>query len=160
MSKFKRIEELPATVLLDVRAGIYEPIILAQYLQKQGYFTDVAEATLTQLVGAYRKSLKIPEGTSEDSVPDEFNPLAEILAVAKQQKERVRLAVSKEKEINMPLDATNKVIQEYQQTLALMQKMQIERDLADTKVKLPAGSNNVTARIKDMMRWANTQDRE
>jgi hypothetical protein len=80
---------------------------------------------------------------------EEFNPLAEILEVAKQQKKRVQMMLDKEQEVGMALEATSKAVKDYQDTLALMQKMQIEFDA--TKKGAAPTLKSVEERVKEAM---------
>jgi hypothetical protein len=155
MSKFNRIEELPEVTLLVIKTSQLDSLAIAEHLQKEGHFTDVVRDSVAQLITAYRKSLIPKKITPDDLVLAPFSPLDELLALARLQKARVDKAMEKEKDMPIPLDATNKLIEGYQATLAALQRAQIEFDAAQLK-KVPQGgatkaTSSLSKRIKEAL---------
>jgi hypothetical protein len=122
---------------------------IAELIQSEwGLVGDVSQAVVLQMIRAHYKALvKMPKGETPAPAPpaeDAFNPLEAILTLARQQKGRVELALQKEKEIGMPMEPTGRAMKEYQETLALMQRMQIEHDIAQGKKPPVVGGKVLT----------------
>lgn len=156
MSDFARINELGGEKIGKIKSllddGI-EPLHVAELIQSEwGDFGDVSQAMVVQFINRWYKQVK-KELAEGEPIPmlevEEFDPLKEILALAKQQRARIDRTLEKEKEVGMLIPGTGAALKEYQETLALMQRMQIEQELARGKIKPLTAGMSLTDRIKE-----------
>lgn len=159
ISIMERLDALPLHQKALLVRWDWTSMEVAIQLKNDGFLQDVNENSLAQVLGRWRNKKKaeialIP--TSEEVVPMiPFDPMEEMLKLAAMQKTRVDAALAKEKEVNLPLDATNKVISEYQTTLALLQKMQIDADAAKRRGGASTGQRSTAEICADLLKTSN-----
>lgn len=162
---YSRLAILPLDLMAMVESSDNRPSLVAAAIQHEGFLNDVSPNLVTQLIARYRKYL-ISEEEKMDSEKKKsthapFDPLVEIQRIAELQKARVDRFLTVEKDFPAPMEAVGKAIDNYQTTLALMQRMQIE---AKTKSLVSQENSERVSSLRkvldDMIKSEQTMNRE
>lgn len=158
MEKFGRITSLPADVYERLMQMIDQGKtveVLSIDLKKQGFFTDTLDEHLELYLDRYIRYMKNTKGVKngDKNTPTdsgEIVALRELEALARLQKRRVESAMEKEKDMPMPLETNNRLIESYQSTLESLHRAQIaDRDAAKKFGTADKPANSISEQINE-----------